>query len=281
MIYKGILKENDGNTYIVDEEGKKQLESAGNTKIIAHRGAHKHGLGKPNSMTAFRDAIKKGFSFFECDVLLSKDNRVVVAHGPGSGYDGGKPDIPIHASTYEQLSKVDLGNGDTIPLLADVLREVIKQDRTGLVIEIKETQDGKDLELARRVYDIVNDMNARDRVQCISFSYAQLLEILKKDKSLKCSPITHCFAGVNQYVEDGMWGVDFRHDTYDDKLVQACKDAGLKLNTWTIKKKRHMKKFMAWGFDFVTTDEPEKCRTLAFGLHPLPTWWAPAGGLFQ
>jgi glycerophosphoryl diester phosphodiesterase len=230
-----------------------------NKQIIAHRGAHKHGLGKPNSMTAFKDAIKKGCAAFECDVLLSKDKQVVVAHGPGSGHDGGKPDIPVHASTYEQLSQVDLGNGDRIPLLADVLRQVRKQDNAGIVIEVKKTKDGQDLELARNVYQIVKDLDAQERVQFISFSYEQLLEILKKDKSLRCSPLEHCFADVVQYVKDGMWGVDFFYDTYNDELVQACKDAGLKLNTWTVNKAALMKKFKAWGFDFITTDEPEKC----------------------
>ncbi len=233
-------------------------ETIGITGVVAHRGAHKHGPGSPNSMTAFKDAVTKGFAAFECDVLLSKDKQVVVAHGPGTGCDGGKPDIPVHSSTYAQLSRVDLGNGDAVPLLEDVLRQVTGQNNTGIVIEVKETQDGNNLLLARKVYDIVKNQKALSRVQFIGFNYEQLLEILKIDNSVRCSPLEHC-RDVVQYAVDGMWGVDFHKDRYDKKLVQACKKAGLKLNTWTVNSPRMMKKFKKWGFDFITTDEPEKC----------------------
>lgn len=237
------------------------IAAPGKTGVVAHRGAHKHGPGSPNSLTAFKDAVKKGFAAFECDVLLSKDKQVVVAHGPGTGCDGGKPDIPVHLSTYAQLSRVDLGNGDVIPLLEDVLRQVTGQKNTGIVIEVKETQDGNDLLLARKVYDIVKNQKALNRVQFIGFNYVQLLEILRIDRSVRCSPLEHC-REVSQYAADGMWGVDFRKDKYDRKLVQECQKAGLKLNTWTVNSTGMMKKFKKWGFDFITTDEPGKCQKI-------------------
>ncbi|MCK4760687.1 MAG: hypothetical protein KAW12_00710 [Candidatus Aminicenantes bacterium] len=237
--------------------------------VVAHRGAHKHGPGSPNSMTAFKDAIKKGFAAFECDVLLSKDEKVVVVHGPTTGCDGGRPDIPVHSSTYEELRRVSLSSGDFIPLLADVLQEVTKQDRTGIIIEIKQTKNGKDLLLARKVCALVHELKARGLVQYISFNYRQLLEVLKTDPTARCSPIEggaghqsikkDCRKKVSGYVKDGMWGVDFNSKKYNKTLVRECRRAGLRLNVWTVNRPKEMEKFKDWGFDFITTDEPEKC----------------------
>ncbi len=231
-------------------------------RVVAHRGRHKYGPGSPNSLSAFKSAIEKGCAAFECDVLFSMDKKVVVAHGPTTACDGGKPDMPIHASRWELLNRVDLGNGDHIPLLEDVLRVVAKQNKTRIVIEVKETVDNHDLLLAGTVCKIVDAMKAQAWVYYIGFNYAQLLEILKKNESARCSPLEHCYDDVSRYVKEGMWGVDFAKERYDRRLVRACKKAGLKLNSWTIDEPAIMKKFIDWDFDFITTDNPDECLSL-------------------
>jgi len=231
-------------------------------RVVAHRGAHKHGPGAPNSMTAFKGAVEMGCAAFECDVLLTADNKIVTAHGPGSGHDGGVPDIPVHLSSLADLSRVDLGNGDGIPGLHEVLEMVMKQNRTGLVVELKKTRGGKDLELVRQVFKLVNRMKAWAWVSFISFSYPQLLEILKHHPFSFCSPIIHYHTDVALYAEDGMRGVDFRKDLYSRKLVEKCHAAGLIVNSWTVNKPALIKKFLQWEFDLITTDEPGLCLSL-------------------
>src|ERR1051325_4458723 len=48
--------------------------------VEGHRGAR--GLYPENTVTAFIEALKLGVSTLEMDVVISKDNQVVVSHEP-------------------------------------------------------------------------------------------------------------------------------------------------------------------------------------------------------
>lgn len=229
-----------------------------NSPAVAHRGAWKNGPGAANSMTAFRDAIAKGFACFECDTLLTQDNQVVVAHGPMSGEDGGVPgDLPIAESTYAKLTQVDLGNGDTFPLLKNVLAEVRKQFHTRMIIEIKETPDGRNLKLAEKIVQLVRAQKAEPWVSYISFDYQILLRVLELEPGAKCSPLQNDHP-IEKYVADGMSGVDFNHTEYTSaEQVQAYQAADLTVNAWTVNEPERMQQLLDWGLDLITTDEPE------------------------
>ena len=226
--------------------------------VIAHRGAFKHGKGKANSMTAFRDAIHKGFAHFECDTLFTADEQIVVAHGPLSGEDGGIPgDLPIYFTPYEDLKQVELGNGDSLPLLSEVLDLVMTQNRTRIVIEVKETPDGKNLQLATAISELVREKGAQAWVSYISFDYQILLKLLELDIFAKCSPLSDDH-DLNQYLLDGMWGVDFNESHYDSReKIQSYQNVGLNVNAWTVNDPDRLKQLHDWGMDLITTDEPE------------------------
>jgi glycerophosphoryl diester phosphodiesterase len=226
--------------------------------VVAHRGAWRHGRGAQNSMTAFRDAIKKGFACFECDVNLSIDEQLVVAHGPRATDDKRSPIIA--ATRYRDLQRVPLGNGDHPPLLSEVLEEVMGQDRTGVILDIKPTPGGsKNDLLATQIAATVRDMAAQAWVSYIGESYDMLLQIIDEDASARCSPLEHD-RPIATYLADGMWGVDFKHSKHFHQAsdVRAFQEAGLKVNTWTPNDPRRLKALHAWGIDLITTDEPEK-----------------------
>lgn len=128
--------------------------------VVAHRGAWRHGRGAQNSMTAFRDAIKKGFAYLECDVNLTLDEQLVVAHGPRATDDSRSPIIAT--TDLRTLQRVPLGNDDHLPRLSEVLEEVVGQDRTGVILDIKPTPGGsKNDLLATQIVATVRDMAAQ------------------------------------------------------------------------------------------------------------------------
>jgi glycerophosphoryl diester phosphodiesterase len=229
--------------------------------VVAHRGAWKHGRGAENSMTAFRDAMAKGCAHFECDVHLSQDDQVVVAHGPRATKDVGFPIVAT--SSFDVLSRVPLGNGDFVPLLGDVLDEVMRQNRTRVVLDIKGTPGGgKNDLLATTIASIVRDKAAQAWVSYISAAYDMLLRIIAVDASARCAPLEDIHP-LATYVADGMWGVDFKHGALDAATVQRFQAAGLTVNTWTPNTMTHLLAAQGWGADLITTDEPE--RLLAMG----------------
>ena len=116
--------------------------------IVAHRGFHNpKGLSdiRPleNSLAAFEAAWSNGVHLCECDIGLTKDEKLVMAHDedfcrlaldPTSNYSRTK----VKDLTYKELIALTLKNGVRAPLLLDVLRSAKEiSSKAQLVIEIK------------------------------------------------------------------------------------------------------------------------------------------------
>jgi len=89
-------------------------------RICAHRGAS---IEAPeNTHAAFRRAWQLGAECVELDVRLSVDGAVVVFHDATTARIGGV-DRPVAAQTLAELRQLDVGAGERMPLLAEVLAE--------------------------------------------------------------------------------------------------------------------------------------------------------------
>lgn len=235
--------------------------------VVAHRGAHRHGPGSENSMRAFRDALTKGFARFECDLLPTRDDQLVVAHGPRSGHGGGVPgDLVIVESSWAQLSRVRLAEGEGLPQLGELLGLVAGHERVEAVLELKDTGLGRarNLAFAGLVSAAVAASGVAGRVEFISFDYAMLLELRRLDPRARCSPLEHAYS-LERYVADGMYGVDFDQSAHlsSAEEIGAYQRAGLIVNTWTVNARERMEELLGWGIDRITTDEPELLSSLA------------------
>lgn len=106
---------------------------------FAHRGLHGPQTGSvENSISAFSDAIQKGYGF-ELDVLLSEDGKAIVIHDTNLMRLTGK-DIEVINQTADNLCNIKLLNShDYIPSLAKVLE--LTNEKAPILIEIKGDQD--------------------------------------------------------------------------------------------------------------------------------------------
>lgn len=100
---------------------------------IAHRGYHSSGIPE-NSIAAFDEAIKKGFSI-ELDVHKTKDDIIVVFHDSNLFRLTSVNKI-IEDCTYPEIQKLVLNeSNERIPIFSNVLNYINGQ--VGLLIEIK------------------------------------------------------------------------------------------------------------------------------------------------
>ena len=111
---------------------------------FAHRGFHGEGA-EENSLTAFENAIKKGYGI-EIDVRFSKDGELMVFHDETlkrvCGIDKRVVDM-----TADELRMIKLGNTeDTIPTFKELLEFI--DGRAPLLIEIKQDQGEGNVALA-------------------------------------------------------------------------------------------------------------------------------------
>jgi len=99
---------------------------------IAHRGASAY--EPENTLRAFDRAIEMGATMLEMDVHLSQDGHPVVIHDADLSRvadSGGRiPDM-----TLEQIKRVDVGQGERVPTLSEVIALV--RGRAELYIELK------------------------------------------------------------------------------------------------------------------------------------------------
>ncbi len=93
----------------------------GRPLVIAHRGASAE--APENTLAAFRLARAQGADGVELDVMRCASGEVVVFHDDDLSRLAGR-DEPTRALTLSALREIDLGGGETIPLLDEVLEAI-------------------------------------------------------------------------------------------------------------------------------------------------------------
>lgn len=158
--------------------------------IIAHRGASH--LAPENTLAAFRLAKRLGADGIECDVQLTKDHQLVIAHDYFTDdHAGVKGDI--YDMTLAELRQLDFGKwkspeyeGEKIPTLDEVLE--VGRDMQMLHIELKPYLD-RDADFPERVVEAVCNAHMEDKVVLTSFQYGLLGRIKEIRPEIKTAAL--------------------------------------------------------------------------------------------
>lgn len=222
--------------------------------VIAHRGAWKK-LGLPeNSIASLKHAIALGCMGAEFDVRMTADDVLIINHDPHYNK------LDIEKTTYKELKKFKLSNGEVLPTLRQYLLAGLKNNtNTKIVCEIKPSATKERGQLiTERVVKLVKELKADNMLVYISFDY----DILKKIVQLDPKAPTQYLEGnksPDQLKADGISGADYYFtvfQTHPDWITSAKKNK-IALNAWTVNNADDMDWLLANGFDFITTNEPE------------------------
>lgn len=223
-------------------------------KVIAHRGAWKNTGTPENSIASLKAAILLGCAGSETDVHMTKDGALVINHDPV--WAG----MPVQKTALDELRKMKLSNGESLPLLQDFLKVIKEQSGTKLFLEIKPSENGPEWarETVRKVVRLVQKKHAEKWVEYISFDYQMLKEIQK----LQPSAAVHYLNGDRSPVElkkDGITGADYHFSVFQSHpdWIKSARDNNIVLNAWTVNDEKTMSWLLANDFDFITTNEPE------------------------
>lgn len=227
---------------------------AQSTKIVAHRGVWKNTKVPQNSIAALKHAIDLKVWGTEFDVVLTKDNVLVVNHD--NDYQG--TDISTH--DYATLSQKKLANGEKLPTAEEYLREGLKQKRTKMVFEIKPSALGKErsVQSAELAYNLVKKMKGLKKTIFISFSYEACLHLKKLDKKVRIQYLGSNKSPIDLY-NDGLSEMDFNYNVFKNNpsYIPQAKEHKMKINVWTVNNEADMQYFIDQKVDYITTDEPE------------------------
>jgi glycerophosphoryl diester phosphodiesterase len=232
-----------------------KLEQFAPNPVIAHRGAFKKNNHPENSIAALREAIRLKCTGSEFDVRMSADDTLLINHDP----DYTK--LAIEKTSFQELSKLPLSNGEKLPTLREYLLAGLKDNpQTRLVVEIKPSTISKERgqAIAAKVVELVSELQAERMVVYISFDY----DILKKIKELRPNALTQYLNGdqtPQQLKADGITGADYHISVFKKypEWITMAKENGIILNAWTVNTKEEMQWLLERKFDFITTNEPE------------------------
>jgi glycerophosphoryl diester phosphodiesterase len=225
--------------------------------VIAHRGAWKEAGIPQNSLASWREAVRLGCHGSECDVHITADDSLVVYHN--LTHHG----LAIKSSKYANLVKYPLKNGEKIPTFREYLTEVMKQNRTKLIIDVKTMiSDEYSIRLGREIVRVINEMGAMEWCEFLGSNIKALQDIQKSTgrrvaylgKWRQETPDMY----PDVIRENGLEAVDYQHIFYyaHPEWIKTFKKRDVHLNAWTINKEEDMDWFIKRKFDYITTDYP-------------------------
>ena len=227
--------------------------------VISHRGAWKEKGLPQNSLASWREAVRLGVHGSECDVHITADDSLVVTH------DVKQRGLRVNEATYAEFTKYPLKNGEKMPTFREYLAEVMKQNRTKLVIDVKTMiSDEYSLRLSKAILRTIDEMGAMPWCEFLGGNIKALQYIRETTgrrtaylgKYKKELPNMH----PDSVRANGLKEVDYQDMFYKahPEWIKTFKRRRVHLNAWTINKEEDMDWFLKHNFDYITTDYPAK-----------------------
>lgn len=230
------------------------------TEWIGHRGAPREFA--ENTLPAFQRAIERGAEAIELDVHATADGVVVVHHDPELSRNASsvQSSLEISSASWETLRKILIGNGATIPTLADVLE--LAANKARVYVEIK----GKQIE--RLVVDVIQ----RSAADCAIHSFdhdtvARVSEIaphiprgiLFEDDRIDVT------AAMRYASARDVWPA---WRLIDRELVSQVHAAGGRVIAWTVNAPEEAKRLIDIGVDGICSDDLRAFDLVTRGKRP-------------
>ncbi|WLV25204.1 glycerophosphodiester phosphodiesterase family protein [Aciduricibacillus chroicocephali] len=240
----------------------------GNSKTIniAHRGAS--GYAPENTIAAFRKAVQMRADYFEIDVQMTKDGKLVVIHDTtvdrttnGTGKVGNLK--------FDEIRSLDAGSwfapeyaGEKVPTFGEILDQF--RGRTGILIELKspELYPGIEEKVAKEIKKRNLHHNPHQRIIVQSFNH----DSVQKSKSLLPNVPHGVLAGMNwknvtdvQLQQFATYADYFNpnQNLLTSELVDRIHSKNMKTWPYTARTQEQVDRLLGLGVDGIITDFPD------------------------
>lgn len=221
-------------------------------KIIAHRGFAK--INKQNTVPAFEYAAKSGCYGIEADIHVTSDNYFVMFHDKKTTRLGGHYKV-LAKSDLETIQKIKVPYRTKrlrIPMLSEYLA-ICKSGNKKAVMELKCELTDKQLQL---LVNLVKSEFSVDESIFISFDAEVLKRLRTHFPKVPCQYVRRDFNDSDfEILVNNKFDLDVYYKNITEELVKKCHSAGIKVNCWTVNKKRVIKRLQQIGVDYITSDK--------------------------
>ena len=249
-----------------------------------HRGAR--GLYPENTIGGMKEALKYPITTLELDVVISKDNEVIVSHEPWINPEICLSDKKnIYELTYAEISSIDCGSkiypkfpkqqkvSESKPRLISLIQETERTLKTlnnreiSYSVEIKSSPDQEKKKQQPR-YEIFSDTVVKVLVESLpqsrfmiqSFDWRVLKYIHEKYPEIRLVALKEG-RFKSEEIKNELGFLPFAFSPYFKDLslndVNYFKKLGVKVIPWTINKVSNIQKIKDLGVDGIITDYPQ------------------------
>jgi glycerophosphoryl diester phosphodiesterase len=218
------------------------------TNVIAHRGAS--GYEYENSRAAFRRAVMLDADGVELDIHATSDGAIVVHHDPELPGVG-----PIATLTCAEARQVRIRNGETLPLLQEVLDLLGDHD---VWVEVKGLPSAHDQALLA----VLDAGPAPHRYAVHSFDHRIVRRLGEERPELPRGILLSAYlddpvAALRAVGATTLWQ---EWQQVDDALVDAVHAAGCRINAWTVNEVGDLEHLVRLGVDGLCGNYPDRIR---------------------
>lgn len=251
----------------------------------AHRGGR--GLHPENTIHAMKEALKYPITTLELDVVMSKDNKVVVGHEPwmneqicltpGGAEVKGK-EVNLYSLNYSEIQKYDCGSKahplfprqsrskQHKPLLDELLKN-LKSSGKKFNIEIKSTPDDEkagyqpDYKIfTDKVISVIEDHLKPEQFTIQSFDWRVLKYLHNKYPHINLVALQGSSFDREKVIKElgfrpAVFSPHYEHLSAAD--VAWFHKQNIKVIPWTVNSLDTMRKMIAMHVDGIITDYPD------------------------
>lgn len=246
------------------------------TNFIGHRGSSYASVVN-NTISGFKEGIKRNYYALECDVRISKDGVYYIHHDPtititnnnftqtSLQQQGIEEDTNLMDLYWDQLTKLDLyytyNNQtyyDKLILFEDYIK-LCSENNMKCIIELKYTNgiNTEDTSKIDGLIDIIKQYKMMDYVFILSSMRNCLLYIKEKyplmNLVLLTGESTTNMDSIEWCIEHNMH-FDAYHKLVNKKMINELRKHSLSSNVWTVNDQQVGDKFVDMDVDFITTD---------------------------
>jgi len=231
--------------------------------VVGHRGGRGEGWPPENTLASFKQALAQGARAIELDVRTSADGRVVVFHDDTLGrMTQGRDPRGVSDIPEEELLRVDLGGGATIPSLREVLAWA-RREEVAVNVEMKHDVPARRA-LARETAAIVQASGAD--VILSSFDPLLLLLAAGYAGSLARALLTQTRqARWASALQEGMRpllvaALHLERTQAHPEALARYRRRGLRVGVWTVNDGAEARELVRLGAASIITDRPGEIR---------------------
>ncbi len=257
-----------------------------------------------NTLPAFVRALELGVTTLEMDVVLTRDNEVVVSHEPWfsaeiCSHPDGRPvtedeqhGLNIFTMNYAEAASFDCGSRGnprfpgqaamkvSKPLLREVLtiieaHEVASRPmpiRYNIEIKSRPSRDRLNYnsieEYAQSLYDVLTSHGVLARTAVQSFDPRSLEAMKRIDPGVELVLLVDNTDGFSE----NLGHLSFKPEIYspyfelvDQALVDQAHELGIRVIPWTVNDEDRMRELISMGIDGLITDFPGRAQAVLSG----------------